>query len=335
MKTHTHKMRSTITKADASAEEVMKCYTGEYTARRILFIFPILAILLTVSPMPAQAGVIDTVNNKVTTILKKVKSIASNTSGLQEFITTLRDIRDSMGGGMISDMRESIGDTQNLIQFVKDRRESAGQTSQYPSLPNLFRSLDGVADVLLERDGQGGALEGLAVMLAVLPDKALAPVARAVSKVGIDEDFVAKIDQMGVDLIEIRDILEETAARRSAASQVAGDYWITNNDLYQAEFGCHVHDSTRLVRLSRAARGVKKTAEILKLFGALTEATQDVVKFEKGLGVWGWVTFKVRVDIKESTSKILGVIADGALVLVDSAERIVDTCRDEFEVNEA
>jgi hypothetical protein len=73
----------------------------------------------------------------------------------------------------------------------------------------------------------------------------------------------------------------------------------------------------------------------LKLFGALTEATQDVVNFEKGLGVWGWVTFKVRVDIKESTSKILGVIADGALVLVDSAERIVDTCRDEFEVNEA
>jgi len=329
MKIQTHKMRSTITKADDSAEEVMKGYTGKYTARRTLFIFPILAILLTVSPMPADAGVIDRVNNKVTTILNKVKSIASNTNGLQEFITTLRDIRDSMGGGMISDMKETIGETQDLIQFIKDRRESAGQTSQYPSLHVLVQSLDGIAAVLTDRDGQGGALEGLSAMLAVLPDKVLAPVAKAAYRAGIDAEFVAKIDRMGTDLVELREILDQADARRAAASQVAGigeRFFIDGDGLLIAEFGCHIHEARELVRLSRRVRATKKTAESLKLLGALIETAKSGVETEQQIGIWGWVAFTVKVDVPEALGKLMGIAGDGALVLVESGENIIEKC---------
>jgi len=331
MKTHTHKMRSTITKTDESAEEVMKCYRGNNTARRILFIFPILAILLTVSPIPAQAGVINTVTNKVTTILNKVKSIASNTSGLQDFITTLRDIRDSMGSGMISDLRESMGEAQDLIQFIKDRRESAGDTSQYPSLHVLVKSLDGTADVLLDRDGQGGVLEGLSALLAVLPDKVLAPVARTVSRIGIDGDFVAKIDQMGTNLVELREILKETDARKDAATQVAGDDWVDGDGLLFAEFGCHIRGPAQLVRLSRTARGVKTIAELVKLKATLVEAKAKFLNTDKGVGIWGWVNVKISAKPEESLAKVMVAAGDGALMLVDRAEKIIDTCEDQYK----
>jgi len=325
MKTHTHKMRSTITKADESAEEVMKCYTGKYTARRVLFIIPILAILFTVSPIPAQAGVIDTVNNKVTTILNKVKSIASNTSGLQEFITTLRDIRDSMGGGMISDMRETLGETQDLLQFIKDRRQSAGQTSQYPSLHVLVESLGGISDVLTDRDGQGGAFEGLSALLAVLPDKAIAPVARTISRVGVDGNFVAKINQMAIDLVDLREILKEIDARRDAAVEA----------LYIAEFGCHVHDPLELVKLSRDARAVKTIANLLKLYGAILEAKGSAIDLKTGAGVWGWLSVEVDTNHQSAIGKLLVISGDGALNLVARAEKHVDKCKDKFYNDEA
>jgi hypothetical protein len=331
MKTHTHKMHSTITKADASAEEVMKGYTGKYNARRILFIFPILAILLTVSPIPAQAGVIDTVNNKVTTILNKVKSIASNTSGLQEFITTLRDIRDSMGGGMISDMRETLGETQDLMQFIKDRRESAGDTSQYPSLHVLVQSLDGTADVLLDRNGQGGVLEGLSALLAVLPDKVLAPVARAVSRVGIDNDFVATIDRMATDLVELRDITAEADAGQDSASQDAANNLSVGVDaLYVAQFGCHI-SKLQLVTLNRTTKRVKTGGQRLKLVGALTQAKDEGIKLKKGAGVWGWVSVSPEAKPQWVIGKVLEIIGDAALNLVGRAEKHIDTCKAHYE----
>lgn len=304
----------------------MKAQTENNLAGRIRFAIPFLAIFLLVSPVSAEAGLLDTVNSKVTNILNRVKQIGSNTSGLQEFITTLRDVRDSLGGGMISDMRDSIGETQQLIQFIKDRRESAGQTSQYPSLPNLVRSLDGIAEVLLERDGQGGALEGLSALLDVLPDKALAPVARTISRIGIDGDFVMKIDRMATDLVDLREILNETAARRDSASQVAGMQWLGEDELFIAEFGCHVRDSLQLVRLSRVARGVKRAAELVKIKATLLEAKSSLLNVDKGVGIWGWVSAKVDVDAEETIAKIMTAVADGALMLVDVGEKTIEIC---------
>lgn len=323
--------------AQQTAEKGSKSYIGKPAAGRIRCAIPLLVILLTVSPVPAQAGVIDTINNKVSSILSKVRAIATNTSGLGEFITTLRDIRENLGGGMIGDMQDTLDETRDLIQFIKDRRDSAGQSSQYPSLHVLVESLGDISDALTNRDNQGGALEGLSSLLAVLPDKALAPFAKTVSRVGVDGDFVAKIDQMATNLVELRDILEETAARRESASQVAGDGWVDSDGLLFAEFGCHIRGPAQLVRLSRTARAVKKTAEIMKLFGALIEANTDLVKTEKGIGVWGWISLKVKVNAKETTGKLLGVFGDSALVLVDSAQNIIDTCEEQYmqQVGEA
>ncbi len=294
---------------------------------------PLLTILLIVSPMRVEAGLLDTVNNKVTNILNRVKNIMSNTNGLGDFINTMKDVRGNLGNGMISDMQDGIADTQNLIQFIKDRRESAGQTSQYPSLPNLVRSLDGIADVLVSRNGQGGALEGLSLLLDALPDKALAPVARVISKAGIDGDFVYKIDQMATNLVDLRDTLDEIAARRHSAYQVAGEYWIEDQDLYRAEFDCPIHSSTRLVRLSRAARAVKHTAEVLKISGSFIETITDAVEVKKGVGIWGWVNADVEAKPGQTLGKLMVISAEGALFRVSEAERIIGICRDQFEID--
>lgn len=312
-------------------------YPGKPVAGRLCFTVPLLVILLTVSPVPAQAGVIDTINNKVSSILSKVRAIATNTSGLGEFITTLRDIRENLGGGMIGDMQDTLDETRDLIQFIKDRRDSAGQTSQYPSLHVLVESLSNVSNVVTNREGQGGAIEGLSALLAVLPDKALAPVARAVSRVGIDSDFVFKIDQMATDLVELRGILDETNARRNAASQVAGDGWVDGDGLLIAEFGCHIRGPAQLVRLSRAARSVKIIAETMKVFGALIDATNGAITVEKGAGIWGWVSVDVKTDAKGATGKLLVILADAVLVVVDSAQYVIDTCEEQYmqQVGEA
>lgn len=308
----------------------MKGSSRKYAARRVCFTIPFLAILLFVSPAPAKAGLLDSVNNKVTIILNKVKSIASNTNGLQDFITTLRDIRGSLGSGMISDMRETVGETQDLIQFIKDRRESAGQASQYPSLHVLVESLGNVSGVVTNREGQSGALESLSALLAVLPDKALAPVAKAISRAGIDGDFVFKIDQMATDLVELRNIIDETTARRDAATRVAGDVWVDGDGLLIAEFECHIRGPAQLVRLSRTARSVKKIAETMKVLGALIDATNGAITIEKGAGIWGWVSVDVKTDAKGATGKLLVILADAVLVIVDSAQNIIDTCKDQY-----
>jgi len=311
----------------------MTSHTTKYAAAKFRLAIPILMIALGTSPVPANAGVIDTVNNKVTNILNRVKTIGSNTNGFGDFVTTLRDVRDSMGGGMISDIRETIGETQDLIQFIKDRRDSAGQTSQYPSLPVLVQSLGRIADILLERDGQAGGLDGLSALLAVLPDRSLAPVARAVSRVGVDSDFVAKIDQMGTDLAELRDILEQTAVLRDSGSQVAGDYWIQDTDLYHAEFGCHIYDSTRLVRLSQIARKVKKVASFMKFKGAMIDAKGKVIKVKKGVGIFGWVSMQPTTDTQGTIAQVMEIQGDKVLGIVDEAEKIIENCRDKFEAN--
>ena len=95
-------------------------------------------------------------------------------------------------------------------------------------------------------------------------------------------------------MVDLREILKETSARRDSASQVAGIDWSAGGDvLYMAEFGCHIRDTLQLVRLSRAARGVKTTADVMKFYGGLIEAKSKLINLNKGFGIWGWVSVNV------------------------------------------
>lgn len=286
----------------------------------------LLAVLLSVGTSAAQAGILDTINAKVTTVQNRTGTILNNTNGLQDVVSNVRGMRDGFRDGVISDLRESLEEAQDLAEFLKARRESAGDKSQYPDLAVLVTSLDNIASVLIDDPGKVGALEALSALLNVLPDKVLAPFARTVSKAGVDAAFVDRMNQMAFDLVELRDILKEVDAQEDQifaapvvqVSALATPVMVINR--------CLINDEDKKLRLGRAAKTVKGVALAMQYFGKLTETLGGTVESKKIIQIWGWAGIDIQVDAAKTTGKLIALLGDGALALADKAKSNLASC---------
>ncbi|MGB5395981.1 MAG: hypothetical protein WBN96_02425 [Gammaproteobacteria bacterium] len=289
----------------------------------------LLAVLLSVCTSAAQAGILDTINAKVTTVQNRTGTILNNTNGLQDVVSNVKGMRDGFRDGVISDLRETLGEAQDLAEFLKARRESAGDKSQYPDLAVLVTSMDSIASVLIDDPGKVGALEALSALLNVLPDKALAPIARAVSKAGVDAAFVDRINQMAFDLVELRDILKEIDAQEDQnfavpivqVSAIAAPVMVIDR--------CLINDEDKKLRLSRAAKTVKGVALAMQYFGKLMETLSTSIKTQKDIQIWGWVGISIDVKGTETVGKLMALLGDGVLALADKAKSNLASCDDE------
>ena len=63
-------------------------------------------------------------------------------------------------------------------------------------------------------------------------------------------------------------------------------------------------------------------------------AKNEAIVIRKGTGIRGWVSVEIDARPGYSIARLLGVTSDGALVSLVSADRIIETCRDQFELDQ-
>lgn len=303
----------------------MKNITGGATKFTRLII-PLTALLLATGAAPTVAGILDTINSKVTTIQNRTSTILSNTNGVQDVVSNVRGMSDGFRPEVLDNLRGSLSEAQDLIEFIRSRQESAGSPMDYPDLSSFISSLESVVNGLLDDPNNELSFGILTSLLQVLPDRLLAGLGRAVSKAGIDGAFIDRIDQAASDLEVLRDALRQDAIVQTTAAQgpqVNADPPVPGLDRLPFPTNCDRFNSNR-VRLVSAATTMSLFGASMKVKGEMLAGAAETFVRTSELQVWGWVGAQVWTDPDGATGKIVAGIGDG---LLQTANAVINRLR--------
>ena len=269
---------------------------------------PLLATLLSFGVTATQAGILDTINTKVTTVQNRTGTILNNTNGVQELVTNVRGVTSGFRSGVFSDLQASMSEAQDLIAFLKEQRENAGSPADYPDLSLLITSLESIMGVLQDNPS-GGDFGVLSQLLQVLPENLLAVTGRAVSKAGVDGAFVNRINQMAFDLAVLRDAIKLDEAEQINATQLqalSGAPEPGLDDL-PSPTKCDTYNSNRQ-ELKRAAYAVLGTGAAIRVTGEVMAGVAKTTGNAKEVGIHGYVSINIETDARGAIGKITAAI---------------------------
>lgn len=274
---------------------------------------PLFTILLTVGPAPASAGILDTINNKVTTVQNRTGTILSNTNGVQDLVTNVRGVTTGFRSGVVSDLQVTLGEAQDLIAFLKERRENAGSPADYPDLSLLITSLETIVGILQDNPN-GGDFGVLSQLLQVLPDKLLAVAGRAVSKAGIDGVLFTRMNQMALDLAVLNDAIKQDEAEQNTVIQVQALSVVPEPGVDTLPFptNCDTYNSNRQ-ELKRAAFAVLGTGAAIRVTGEVMAGLATTVQTDKEVGIHGYTGLAVRTDVSGAIGKVTAGVGAAAM----------------------
>jgi hypothetical protein len=288
---------------------------------------PLLAALLTVGVTAAQAGILDTINNKVTTVQNRTGTILNNTNGVQELVTNVRGITSGFRSGVVSDLTASLGEAQDLIAYLKEQRESAGSPADYPDLSLLITSLESIVGVLQDNPN-GGDFGVLSQLVQVLPDNLLAVAGRVASKAGVDGDFVNRVNQAATDLALLKAAIAQDEADQNAQMQPPGPTPTAlepGMDTLPSPTNCGGYNSNRY-NYQFAALNVLGIGVGMKLMGELMAGMAQTTGNAKEVGIHGYVSINIETDAAGALGKIYAGIGSGMIAIAGSVNTKLRHC---------
>lgn len=161
-------------------------------------------------------------------------------------------------------------------------------------------SLETLVNLLLVDVGNQvdfGALTGL---LQVVPDQVLATAGRAVAQAGIDAAFVAKLDQLALDVALLQDAERQTLLEEENEGP---------NPFLEGGTKCTFYNANR-PGLKAAAGSVLGIGAATKLVGYGLIAAAKTVRTDKEIAIHGYVGLQIKTDIKSAIGKVLNGIGD-------------------------
>lgn len=290
----------------------------------ILFI----AVFLSIGATPSHAGLLGTIDNKVDTVINKVDKVnnkvttaVANTNGVQDLVTNVKGVTSGFRPGVFEDLQASLGEVQDMIEFLKAFSDNAGSPADYPDVLILITSLESIISVLQDTPGSNLDPGILPQLIQVLPDRLLAVLGQALTKAGIDAAFVDRLNQMALDLAMLSDAIKQDDAEQAVAMQQFQSATLVmapvpGTDPLPSPTSCDFFNNRRAA-LKLAAAGVLTVGGYLRLSGKLLDGTAKTVQTDVEVGIHGYTGTAIKTDPLGAVGKIMAGI--GAVTMAISA----------------
>ena len=262
-------------------------------------------------------------------VQNRTGTILNNTNGVQDLVTNVRGVTSGFRSGVVSDLQVTLGEAQDLIAFLKERRESAGSPADYPDLSILITNLESIVGILQDNPN-GGDFGVLTQLLQVLPEKLLAVAARGVSKAGIDGEFVNRINQTALDLDLLTDtIRQDTQDEENQPAEVCtfqvGKVYTPGVDELPCQTSCTNYNSNRKA-LKIAANGAASNGLYMKITGELLAGVAKTTATYKGVGIHGYADYSISTDPAQAIGKIIAALGAGSLSVASTINNKLKHC---------
>jgi hypothetical protein len=179
---------------------------------------------------------VDRIENKVDTIKNKLQSVAAKTNaieaaqdGLQPMLERVKDITSKIDPSTFEDLTSELDAAQDLLAFIKLQTEGAGNSSDYVNVAELITTMTQLSALLTKGDANSPAVNFgvLADLMAILPEKALAPVGKSLAAGGLDAAFLAEMNALIPQLDQFNQVRTADADEQEEGpvQQHVGEGW--------------------------------------------------------------------------------------------------------------
>jgi len=255
---------------------------------------------------------VDNANGKLNTIRDGNTDLLSETAGLQSLTSTANGAVSGFRPQVLTDLVATLDDFQDLFEYLQAEASSAGASGDYPDLFALVTALESLLNVLLGDIGTSGDLGGLTDLMQMLPDNVLAVTGRALSKAGVDSQFISDLDTLSVSLATIKAVNLE--------SDDPPGLFVPGG------MRCSAIDDSNRQGIRVAAHSVLSIGLALKVGGAGLEAIPSATKIQAEGAVWGWAGVGIHTNIPGALGKFMGGVADGVIATAGTTYLRIRAC---------
>ncbi|XOV90467.1 MAG: hypothetical protein ACFHX7_11430 [Pseudomonadota bacterium] len=247
---------------------------------------------------------VDNIQSKLEKVAAKTNAIEAAQDGLQPMLERVKDITGKIDASTFEDLTSDLDAAQDLLAFINVQTEGAGNSSDYVNVAELITAMTQLSALLSKGDAYSPGVNFgvLADLMAILPEKALAPIGKSLAAGGLDAALLSEMNALIPQLEQFNQI--NTADADEQEEEDDGGL--------VGQTKCEAFNEDRR-KLKVLAGGLGAVGVAMVTGGSIAAGLAKTVQTDKEIQIHGYVGTRIKTDIQGAIGQVVAGIGRGVV----------------------